>query len=55
MLAVEIGYYKFIFSDYENGAALSFAKTAHDHLSKEDERRRISITFLNENEEEETE
>lgn len=51
MLKVEIGYYDFIFPEEETTAAFSFAKTARDHFSKEDNKNTVSITFLNEEEE----
>lgn len=51
MLEVEIGYYNFIFPDEEYNAAFDFAKTARNHISKEDSERKISISFLNEKEE----
>lgn len=52
MLKVEIGYYDFIFPEEESGAAFAFAKTARDHFSKEDNKNKVSISFVNEEEEE---
>lgn len=53
MLKVLIGYYDFYFPEESINTAFAFAKMAHDHISEEDRNREVSISFLNETEEEE--
>lgn len=53
MLRVEIGYTEFYFPCEESITAYDFAKTAYDHIAKEDkEKTHIRISFVDDEKEE---
>ena len=53
MLKVEVGYYDFTFGDNEQDVAISFARTAREHIIKEDKAAKIMIKFEDDEQEEE--
>lgn len=51
MLKVEVGYYDFTFSDDEQEFAIMFARTAREHITRDDKSVQICIKFEDEKEE----